>query len=144
MENPINFISFQQSSNGYVGICPSDVPRQKSKILALHEVVILDLLEAACRNFDLMKSQKFTFLPWDIRRTNTDVAIAGLLKGYKIDWIFHLAGLADVVPSINNPENYFLTNVFGTMNVLEAARKSNVKKLVYASSSSVYGIPDAF
>ena len=109
-----------------------------------HEVVILDLLEASCRNFDLMKSQNFTFLPWDIRRTNTDVAIAGLLKGYKIDWIFHLAGLADVVPSINNPENYFLTNVFGTMNVLEAARKSNVKKLVYASSSSVYGIPDAF
>ncbi len=61
-----------------------------------------------------------------------------------VDWVFHLAALADIVPSIKDPANYFRSNVDGTFNVLEAARKHQVKRLVYAASSSCYGIPDAF
>jgi len=60
------------------------------------------------------------------------------------DWIFHLAGLADIVPSIERPLDYFATNVQGTMNVLEATRLVGAKRLVYAASSSCYGIPDVF
>ena len=61
-----------------------------------------------------------------------------------IDWAFHLAGKADIVPSIEQPDIYYATNVQGTFNVLECARTANVKRLVYAASSSCYGIPDSY
>jgi UDP-glucose 4-epimerase len=61
------------------------------------------------------------------------------------DYIVHLAALADIVPSIVNPVGYHRSNVDGTVNVLEAARKvKGLKKLVYAASSSCYGLPDKF
>jgi len=61
------------------------------------------------------------------------------------DYIYHLAALADIVPSINNPVAYFKANVNGTLRVMEAARKvTALKKLVYAASSSCYGIPDEY
>ncbi|MBF0160111.1 MAG: SDR family oxidoreductase [Magnetococcales bacterium] len=56
-----------------------------------------------------------------------------------VDWVFHLAGLADIVPSIEEPERYFRTNVQGTLNVLECARAAGVQRLVYAASASCYG-----
>ena len=58
--------------------------------------------------------------------------------------VFHLAALADIVPSIVSPLAYFETNVRGTAVVVEAARHERVQKVVYAASSSCYGIPDAF
>ncbi len=62
-----------------------------------------------------------------------------------VDFVFHYAALADIVPSINNPIKYHRANVDGTINVLEAAKKSkNLKKFVYAASSSCYGIPDVY
>ena len=61
-----------------------------------------------------------------------------------MDRVFHLAALADIVPSIENPDKYYQSNVNGTFNVLEACRKHNVKKIVYSASSSCYGIPDEF
>jgi UDP-glucose 4-epimerase len=61
-----------------------------------------------------------------------------------IDWVFHLAALADIVPSIEAPIPYHRANVDGTVNVLEAARHANVKRFVYAASSSCYGIPDLY
>ena len=56
------------------------------------------------------------------------------------DIVFHLAALADIVPSIVNPRAYYDSNVNGTMCVVEAARLSGVKRLVYTASSSCYGI----
>jgi len=61
-----------------------------------------------------------------------------------IDHVFHLAALADVVPSIVNPLDYYRSNVSGTFSVVEAARLAGVKKLVYTASSSCYGIPDIY
>ena len=63
-----------------------------------------------------------------------------LLDG--VDWVFHLAGLADVIPAIQNPLKYHAANVQGTVSVAEAARLGGVKRLVYAASSSCYGLPD--
>ena len=57
-----------------------------------------------------------------------------------VDYVFHFAGIGDIVPSIENPKNYMFTNVLGTVNVLEAARKNKVKKFVYAASASCYGL----
>ena len=56
-----------------------------------------------------------------------------------VDVIFHLACLARVQPSIENPMEYHNVNVNGTLNLLEMARKFNIKRFVFSSSSSVYG-----
>ena len=61
-----------------------------------------------------------------------------------IDWVFHLAALADIVPSMQNPMEYFQANVDGTANVLEAARAAEVERFIYAASSSCYGIADTY
>ena len=56
------------------------------------------------------------------------------------DLVFHFAGKGDIVPSIDSPLDYMSTNVMGTVHVLEAAREAKVKKVVYAASSSCYGL----
>jgi UDP-glucose 4-epimerase len=58
--------------------------------------------------------------------------------------VYHLAALADIVPSIEQPLAYAHANVAGTLSVLEAARHGGARRLVYAASSSCYGLPDAF
>lgn len=55
-------------------------------------------------------------------------------------YVIHFAGIGDIVPSIEKPLDYMSTNVQGTVNVLECARFSKVKKFVYAASSSCYGL----
>ena len=61
-----------------------------------------------------------------------------------IDRVYHIAALADIVPSIQRPMDYHRSNVDGTINVLEASRQHGIKRLVYAASSSCYGIPDHY
>lgn len=61
-----------------------------------------------------------------------------------VDAVFHIAALADIVPSIVNPRAYYRSNVEGTFSVAEAARLAGVKKIIYAASSSCYGIPDVY
>jgi len=59
-----------------------------------------------------------------------------------VNWVFHLAGLADIVPSITDPMKYHRANVDGTVATLEAARKAQVSQFIYAASSSCYGVAD--
>lgn len=56
-----------------------------------------------------------------------------------IDCVVHIAARAGVRPSLENPLEYIKTNIYGTTNILDKMQKTNVKKLVFASSSSVYG-----
>ncbi|MBT3359428.1 MAG: NAD-dependent epimerase/dehydratase family protein [Rhodospirillales bacterium] len=56
--------------------------------------------------------------------------------------VFHFAGIGDIVPSIERPTDYISSNVMGTVRVLEAARRAEVGGLVYAASSSCYGLAD--
>jgi len=62
------------------------------------------------------------------------------------EYVFHLAALADIVPSIVNPLAYHRANVDGTVSVLEAVREMSpgIKKFLYTASSSCYGIPDEY
>jgi UDP-glucose 4-epimerase len=55
-------------------------------------------------------------------------------------YVFHFAGIGDIVPSIEQPTEYMAANVQGTVHVLEAARHAGVRKVIYAASSSCYGM----
>lgn len=57
-------------------------------------------------------------------------------------YVFHFAGIGDIVPSIEKPIEYMSTNVQGTVHVLECARYSEIEKFVYAASSSCYGLAE--
>ena len=105
-----------------------------------HEVVVLDNCSTGRReNLAHINSDNLTFHQVDIVDLKT---ITPLFEG--VDWVFHLAALADIVPSIQQPLAYFRSNVDGTASVLEAARTAGVKKMVYAASSSCYGIPSEY
>lgn len=106
-----------------------------------HEVIVVDnLTSGRPSNLEPIASHPhFTFSNLDIRDLSS---LKPAFEG--VDWVFHLAGLADIVPSIERPAQYYSTNVTGTFNVLECARAAGVKRLVYAASSSSYGVPDIY
>ena len=104
----------------------------------IKKILILDnLLDGSLKNLkNCLKNKKISFFKKDIRSFNK---IYNHFK--KIDVVIHLAALSDVVPSIQQPRLYMENNITGTINVLEAMRKAKVKKIIYAASSSCYGIP---
>jgi len=106
-----------------------------------HEVLVVDNLYSG-RFVNLIRIQNhpaFSFHQIDIR--NLDL-LEPLFED--VDWVFHLAGLADIVPSIENPQAYYEVNVNGTFHVLECAKKARAKRFIYAASSSCYGIPEIY
>jgi UDP-glucose 4-epimerase len=121
---------------GFIGSHLADLLISKG-----HEVDIIDNLSNGSINNikHLLDNKKFKFHELDIINLGD---IRTLFNN--IDWVFHLAGKADIVPSIENPKEYYDCNVTGTFNVLESARSARVKKCVYAASSSSYGIPESY
>ena len=108
--------------------------------LALHEghdvVALDDLSTGQERNLASAASNPaFRFVRADIRDLGQ---IQPHFEG--VAWVLHLAGRSDIVPSIEQPTEYFDVNVKGTLNVLEAAKHHGVKRFVYTASSSCYGI----
>lgn len=106
-----------------------------------HEVTVVDNL-ATGRLENLrahVDNPRFRMVQADVAEPG---AISSAMPG--VTWVFHLAALADIVPSIQRPLDYFRANVDGTAHVLEAARQAGVKRFVYVASSSCYGIPDTF
>jgi len=103
------------------------------------KVIILDNLSTG--RFDNIKKfkNKIKFIRCDISKKGKWI---NEFKGKC--FIFHLAALADIVPSIQNPERYFESNVKGTLNVLEACKNTKVLKFIYSASSSCYGISKKF
>lgn len=80
---------------------------------------------------------KFIFVEGDL--TNR-IALEALFRSVKFDQVIHLAARAGVRPSLQEPALYQRVNVEGTVNLLESARATGVKKITIASSSSVYGV----
>lgn len=92
-------------------------------------------IEDACRR-NKIPDEHLTIKRGDIR---DKALIDEIFSNYNIDCVIHLAAYAGVRPSIENPELYYDVNVSGTLFLLEAMRKYNVGRMVFASSSSVYG-----
>jgi UDP-glucose 4-epimerase len=85
------------------------------------------------------KNTNFIFLEYDINEVDKFEKVLD-----EVDVIYHLAALADIVPSIQNPKSYFNSNVNGTFNLIRNCENKKVKKIIYAASSSCYGIPDKY
>lgn len=80
--------------------------------------------------------KEFVFYQTDIRH---ETEVVQILSEHRIDLIVHLAAMAGVRPSLENPLLYVDVNEMGTLNLLHAANKVGIKSFVFASSSSVYG-----
>lgn len=102
-------------------------------------VIGLDnLLRGTLSNMASFKNDlNFRFIEGDIR---AGVGLDYILKD--VDTIFHLAALARIQPSIQDPIEYHDNNLNGTLNLLSNAVKAKVRRFVFSSSSSVYGIQD--
>ncbi len=106
-----------------------------------HEVIVLDdLSNGRLENLEHRKnSDRLTIHQVDVANfQETEPLYEG------VDWVFHLAALADIVPSIQQPLRYHHANVDGTVAVLEASRSQKVKRFLYAASSSCYGIAETY
>ncbi len=83
-----------------------------------------------------LDNANYTLYQEDIRDTR---ALADIFANHQIDVVVHLAAMAGVRPSIDQPTLYEEVNVQGTLNIMNSMQAYGVKKLVYASSSSIYG-----
>jgi UDP-glucose 4-epimerase len=115
---------------GYIG---SIVARQL--LDAGHDVVVLDNLSRGHREA----------VPDGARLAEVDLLDAervGATVGEGFDGALHFAALALVSESVSNPERYYRTNVMGTLNLLDALRAADVRRLVFSSTCAVYGEPE--
>lgn len=125
---------------GGAGFIGSHVGRQL--VADGHEVVVLDDIndyyDPAIKRGNLAERLPgATLIEGDIR--DKEVVRRAFDAG-PIGAVIHLAARAGVRPSLKDPELYLSTNINGTYNMLEAARQNGVKKFLFASSSSVYGV----
>ena len=118
---------------GFIGSHLSELLLKNKKI---SKVIVIDhLLDGSKKNLNkVLRNKKFNLIKADISNLKS---IDKYFK--KVVYVFHLAAIADIVPSIVNPIDYIKTNFMGTINVLECSRKYKVKKIIYAASSSCYG-----
>jgi UDP-glucose 4-epimerase len=121
---------------GFIGSHLSEfLVKKKLKV-----IVVDNLSSGTAKNLKPIE-QKIIFKKVDILNYKK---VEKIFKKFKIKSIFHLAGKADIVPSIVNPKLYFETNVIGTQNILELSRKYKVEKIIYTASSTCYGIPKKY
>jgi UDP-glucose 4-epimerase len=104
-----------------------------------HKVTVLD-------NLSTGRLENIAHVSDKIRLVKCDLgAFGGWEAEFKgVDWVFHLAALADIVPSIQNPDAYFRANVDGTFKTLRASQEAGIGRFVYVASSSSYGTPDIY
>ncbi|MDU2768924.1 MAG: NAD-dependent epimerase/dehydratase family protein, partial [Enterobacter sp.] len=126
---------------GAAGFIGSNV--SKRLLEAGHQIVGIDNLNdyydvsLKLARLELLKSERFTFHKLELADRE---GMAALFAAEKFDRVIHLAAQAGVRYSLENPHAYADANLIGHLNVLEGCRHNNVQHLLYASSSSVYGL----
>ncbi|MCS7132386.1 MAG: NAD-dependent epimerase/dehydratase family protein [Aigarchaeota archaeon] len=107
-------------SQGFVGRNLSSYLRERG-----YEVVGIDIADGADIKLDISDHEK----------------CVKVLLPLEFDVVVHLAAIANIPKSLEDPHRCFEVNSFGTLNMLEIASRKNVKRFIYASSANVYGIP---
>jgi UDP-glucose 4-epimerase len=114
---------------GYIG---SHITKTLYKKYNYKNIIVIDNLSTG-----VISNDKYcTFINVDI----TDItSVYAVFKEYNIGWVFHIAGKAFVKESFEKIDEYYNTNVIGTINILNTMVKYNVKNLIFSSSCAVYG-----
>jgi UDP-glucose 4-epimerase len=99
-----------------------------------NDVIIVD--NQSSGNIENIKDLDFSRIDTDLGDI-TEVNLESIFEG--VDYVYHLAAVTSVPQSVNDPLRSNEVNITGTLKVLEAARKCGVEKLVFSSSSAVYG-----
>jgi len=104
-----------------------------------HKIIVID-------NFSTGRKLNIEEFKHKIKIVKADISKQGKWsKNFaNVKAVFHLAALADIVPSIQNPDKYFAANVLGTKNILNACISNKVPRIIYSASSSCYGIPKKY
>ena len=122
---------------GFIGshVCEALLKRQGVFVIGIDNFDPYYDVKIKHNNISMLKKKypNFEFFKQDIRDTN-------VIEEWKPDKVCHLASMAGVRNSIKNPELYFDVNVKGFIRILEDCEKYDIKQVVYASSSSVYGL----
>lgn len=107
------------------------------RLLSSYMVVGVDDLSSGLRSTwdSHILNKNFIPAPYNINSKKLEE----VFKANKIKYVFHLAAKPGVSESVKHPISFDLTNINGTVRVLELSRKYNIKRLVFSSSSSVYG-----
>ncbi|WP_159564684.1 UDP-glucose 4-epimerase GalE [Budvicia diplopodorum] len=108
------------------------------------EVIILDNLSnsspVALERVELLAGKKAIFYPGDILNRND---LQQIFAKHDIDSVIHFAGLKSVGESVAKPLDYYQNNVTGSLVLLEEMRNAGVKNIIFSSSATVYGLPEA-
>jgi UDP-glucose 4-epimerase len=130
--SPARKVAVVTGGAGFIGSHMVDVLLERD-----YRVRVIDNLTGG-RTANLAQHARDPDLSFEESDIRDLVPESSLFRG--ADYVFHFAGIGDIVPSIERPLEYMNTNVQGTVHVLEAARHARVRKFVYAASSSCYGI----
>ena len=99
-----------------------------------NEVIVIDNESAECNN-EFYHNDKAEYYKYDIEDYDL---IEPLFKG--VDYVFHLAAESRIQPTLDRPVKACMTNIVGTCNILEASRRNGIKRVMYSSTSSAYGL----
>lgn len=107
-----------------------------------HAVIVDNLCNSSIKvlgRIEELAGKNFTFIKADIR---SEGALDQLFSDHDIEAVMHFAGLKAVGESVSRPLHYFDNNVGGTLSLLNAMERANLRRLVFSSSATVYGDPE--
>lgn len=126
---------FVTGGAGYIGAHTVKLLTEKMPLAQIH---VLDNFSQTRKN--ILSNPNITYHELDI----TDaLALERIFSQFKPNVTMHFAALASVPDSVRNPAEYYKTNIVGTLNLLESCRNHDCKRIIFSSSASVYGEPEA-
>jgi UDP-glucose 4-epimerase len=131
VKNKKKFTALVTGGAGFIGSHLTELLVEKN-----FKVTVLDDLSNSKKSniLKLIKDNKIKFINNNITNKKINSKI------FNVNFIFHLAAIGSIVPSIDQPVKYIENNFNGTINILEKIKKYKIKKFIYAASSSCYGL----